>query len=290
MNTLGAALAAVAQGWAVFPICARAKKPPLVKEWESRAVADPDLVRQHWRLRANVGIACGPSGLVVIDTDRPEPGETPPPAWAEPGVTDGLDALALLAERTGGDLGPALDTYTVWTPSGGCHLYYRAPEGPAIRNSASQIAWRVDVRGLGGYVVAAGSETPGGRYEAGAVTDVAPLPGWLLRVLTERPATQAPAEREPRRPAGRQRSGRADEDSRERYRWVALKNALSRLLETGEGGRNCALNSEAFGLVKAGWSPAELEPVLMDAAGRIGLPQAEARRTLASAFGGGGAA
>src|SRR5260370_10365222 len=70
-----------------------------------------------------------------------------PDDWRLPGVHDGRDVLTLLAEWAG-QTWPA--TYTVKTPTGGLHLYYTAPDGPEIRNSAGRIGPAVDVRGYGG--------------------------------------------------------------------------------------------------------------------------------------------
>lgn len=75
--------------------------------------------------------------LFVVDIDGPAGEE----GWA-----------ALVAEH--GDL-PA--TYTVATPSGGRHLYYLAPAGTRVPNSAGKIAPSIDVRGHGGQVVAPGT-------------------------------------------------------------------------------------------------------------------------------------
>lgn len=284
MSTLEAALNAAERGWRVFPCQPGGKQPGVKDRWEARACADPAVIREHWPRRANVGVACGPSGLVVVDCDQAKEGQAPPPEWAEPGVGGGLDALALLAERLGETL--PLDTYQVRTPSGGWHFYFLAPEGSTVRNSASKLAWKVDVRANGGYVVGAGSATPQGAYEAVCEGAVEPLPAWLLRALTEtpKPAAAAAAARPVRQ---RRRERRGDgEGSKEAYRFAALEHSLERLLLTAEGGRNDALNREAYGLVKAGWSAFEVEPILLDAAGRIGLPEPEARRTLASAFSG----
>jgi hypothetical protein len=147
----GAAVEAARRGWAVFP-CRPGDKRPAVADWERRACSDPDRVGRYWPSdHHNVGIACGPSRLVVIDLDTHSP---LPEDWRLPGVRDGRDVLALLAEWAG-QLWPV--TYTVKTPTGGMHLYYTAPDGPGIRNSAGKIGPLVDVRGGGGYVVAAGS-------------------------------------------------------------------------------------------------------------------------------------
>ena len=100
--------------------------------------------------------------------------------------------LALLAEWAGQ---PWPVTYTVKTPTGGLHLYYIAPDGPEIRNSAGKIGPLIDVRAAGGYVLAAGSvlderaypDNPGCRelvaggraYELADDSDPVPLPAWL---------------------------------------------------------------------------------------------------------------
>ena len=146
-----AAVEAARRGWAVFP-CRPGDKRPAVPDWEHRACSDPERVGRYWPSgRHNIGIACGPSGLVVVDLDTHSP---LPDDWRLPGVHDGRDVLALLAEWAGQ---PWPVTYTVKTPTGGLHLYYTAPDGPEIRNSAGKIGPLIDVRGGGGYVLAAGS-------------------------------------------------------------------------------------------------------------------------------------
>lgn len=276
------AVEACARGWAVFPCLPGQKRPAVKDRWEERATTDPSLVKRYWPSGANVGVACGPSGLVVIDPDTPKPEQEAPPEWQEPGVVHGLDALALLAERAGGDLGAALNTFSVATPRGGMHLYYAAPEGVAVRNSASKIAWCVDVRGRGGYVVGAGSRIAEGRYQVVSNLPVAPLPVWLLRACA--PPKPLPAER--RSGSSARVRGEGGQSKGEAYRYATLRNGVERLLGTREGGRNDRLNAEAHSAAKAGWSRAEIEPVFLAAALRIGLPEAEARRTLASAIGG----
>ncbi|GAA3757661.1 integrase [Spinactinospora alkalitolerans] len=97
------ALAALRRGWSVFPITPGAKQPPLVRDWNNAATREPEQVRAWWEQwpEANYGIATGPSGLVVIDLDTPKPGRARPPAWDQPGITDGADVLAALAEDAG---------------------------------------------------------------------------------------------------------------------------------------------------------------------------------------------
>src|SRR5258706_240076 len=86
------------RGWHVFP-CRPGNKRPAVDRWEERACADPQRVAPHWPAGANIGLACGPSGLVVVDLDthgtlpdewrvargrRRRPVPPPPLAWGAP--------------------------------------------------------------------------------------------------------------------------------------------------------------------------------------------------------------
>jgi hypothetical protein len=185
---LDSALAAVDRGIAVFPVAVRGKKPA-VPRWEDVATRDPDTVRRWYRNRAyNIGVATGPSGLVVVDIDDGH-GQPPPARWA--GARNGHDVLARLAAAAGAEL--PIDTYTVRTPTGGEHLYFKAPAELDLRNTAGRLGWRIDTRARGGYVVAAGSVRREGRYELTLDTEIAPLPGWLRAGLTPPPRPPVPA-------------------------------------------------------------------------------------------------
>ena len=175
-----------ARGRHVFP-CLPGDKPPAVDRWEQRACADPDRVRRYWPSgRHNIGVACGPSCLVVLDLDTHG---TLPGDWHLPGIRDGKDVLAQICEWAGQDW-PA--THTVATPSDGWHLYFTAPDDVQIRNSASLIGPMVDVRACGGYVVGQGSIIGARAYEALDADDPAPLPPWIARLLTRRPDARPP--------------------------------------------------------------------------------------------------
>jgi hypothetical protein len=189
---LRAALAATERGWPVFPLLPGSKRPALVG-WQQRATRDPDVLAAWWhRAPYNIGIACGPAGLLVVDLDGPG---DPPPGWA--GAADGRAVFAQLARRAGAQLAP---TFTVATPSGGEHRYYTVPAGQRARSSVGLLGWRVDTRGAGGYVVAAGSvRRLDGRPRCYLVTDPRPpagLPDWLAALLAPRPSAhrlRAPA-------------------------------------------------------------------------------------------------
>ncbi|MDI5980107.1 bifunctional DNA primase/polymerase [Amycolatopsis magusensis] len=174
------ALYLAGRDWAVFPLHPSTKRNPAIKDWENRASTDPDRVRRAWdRGEYNIGLATGPSGLVVIDLDLPKPGDTGP---------DGATALAALAAERGGALP---ETWTVDTPSGGRHLYYRCPAGVRLRNTGGTLASCVDTRAWGGYVVAPGSVTDQGSYTLHDDRDPVDLPAWLVQACAERLITTA---------------------------------------------------------------------------------------------------
>jgi hypothetical protein len=155
-----------------------------VPDWERRACADPERVGRYWPSgRHNIAIACGPSGLVVVDLDMPKPGKELPEDWQLPGINDGKYVFAQICEWAGMDW-PS--TYTVATPSGGWHLYFTVPAGSEIRNSASMIGPQVDIRAAGGYVIAAGSVVGGKAYEVLYDDEPAPLPAWIARLVEPR--------------------------------------------------------------------------------------------------------
>ena len=171
-------------GWHIFPVTPNAKKPPMVRDWENRATNDLTRVDRFWSSTpANIGLACGPSGLVGIDLDIPDPNGSH--------ATDptGLATFAALATARGASIP---DTYTVDTPSGGRHLIYAAPEGVHLRNTRRpQIAPYVDSRAEGGYLVAAGSMVPHGSYDLIDDQPPAELPAWMVQACVELPASGA---------------------------------------------------------------------------------------------------
>jgi len=182
-------------GYRVFP-CRPGDKRPAIDQWEQRATSNPGHVRQAWTERyrgANIGLACGPSRLVVVDLDTHG---TLPPDWSGlGGLVDGRDVLAQLCEWAGQ---PWPSTRLTVTPSGGWHLWFTAPEGPELRNTAGLLGPMIDTRAAGGYIVAPPSTIGGCRYELADDQPPAPLPAWLHRALLPAP----PPPRRAARPAG----------------------------------------------------------------------------------------
>ncbi|WP_406274528.1 bifunctional DNA primase/polymerase [Nocardia sp. NBC_00881] len=180
---LHAALDNADRGFHVFPLHAGAKVPA-IKNWEDNATRDRDQIHRWWHRwpSGNLGIACGPSRLHVLDLDTSHD-QDPPPPWG--GARDGRDVLARLAAEAGHPL--PVPTFVVTTPSGGIHLYYRTPRIPLLRNTIARLGWRVDSRGVGGYVVGPGSRLPSGRYRILDDRDPIPLPRWLVGLLAPPP-------------------------------------------------------------------------------------------------------
>lgn len=163
------------RGWHVFPTAHGTKIPKLKADWRRIATTDHDTITQWWnpeaRRPAGIGIATGPSNLVVIDCDvkTDEDGRH----------ISGIHNLAELQA----DYSLLGDTFTVDTPSGGRHYYFVAGHGHDIRNSAGKLAEGIDIRANGGYVVAPPSTTPNGAYTISNQTRPRPLPAWVADLI-----------------------------------------------------------------------------------------------------------
>ncbi|MFF9274262.1 bifunctional DNA primase/polymerase [Streptomyces griseosporeus] len=281
-HLMHAALAAAARGWHVFPLRPGTKRPALHGEsacpgtgpcasghrkWEDRATTDPDRIRAAWsRAPFNVGIATGPSGLLVVDLDVPkDKGSSDAP--------DGAATFKALCERTGQ---PVPRTRTIRTAGGGTHLYFTAPAAVRLHNTAGALAPLVDTRAWGGYVVAAGSLVGDARYETVGPALLRPLPGWLMTLLVPpHPVNRTPVTVPV---AGRRRP----------YVDAALSHETTAVATAREGQRNAALLRAARALgrfVASGdLTRVEVENALQGAGESAGLTVAECRATLRSAL------
>jgi len=168
------ALRLAESGWYVFPLRPRDKRPAVrFTNWETRATRDPDLIYRWWHdAPYNIAIATGPSKLLVVDCDTGKGKSVDP--------RSGLEVLMELAQRGDHELP---NTLQVRTPTGGRHLHFTAPEHPVLGNTAGKLGRHIDTRGIGGYVVAAGSVRPEGYYTVINKAPVAPLPRWLIDSL-----------------------------------------------------------------------------------------------------------
>ncbi|MCT2277269.1 bifunctional DNA primase/polymerase [Micromonospora chalcea] len=289
-DLLTAALGHAARGWHVFPLRPDDKRPAFPDHpaddctgrdprcraghvgWEARATTDPDRIRRAWSARPyGIGLACGPSRLVVVDLDVRKPGQSMPPGYE--GCPHGLRTLAALTAAHAATIDP---TYTVTTGRGGTHLYYRHPDtGPALRNTAGTLGPMVDTRAHGGYVVAPGSTVAGRPYVVDLDTDPAPLPAWLAALLAPAPL---PPQRRVVVDLGTGRAGG--------YVRAAVAREVDRVTTAAKGERNRSLYiaAVALGQLVAGGALGEddARSVLEQAGVTAGLRTVEAYRTVRS--------
>jgi hypothetical protein len=246
----GAALAYAQRGIPVFPVhgvtpagctCGRSaswhlekkRKPgkhPVPHDGLKAATIDAQAVRLWWweNRSYNIGLTPGPtSGFWVLDIDGPE----------------GAAALAALEMLNG-----ALPATPEQTTGKGRHLLFAWPAAGSreIRNSAGKIGCGIDVRGAGGYIVAAPSMHENGRAYAWAegrgLLDLAfaPAPAWLFDLAA--PLVAAP------RPAAPARVRVVDGSSATPYGEAAINNQCRRVVQAPPGRRNDTLNLAAFAL------------------------------------------
>lgn len=145
------------------------------------ASVDPGKVSLWWRFNPelNVALAAGhplPTGghLAVLDIDP---------------RNDGDASISLLEER----FGSLPRTHTVRTGSGGWHHYY-STDHPV--RSAVGLAPGVDLVAQNGYVLAPPSQNTRGPYILEDQAPIAPIPSWLLDILTSRTVSDSAGELE----------------------------------------------------------------------------------------------
>jgi hypothetical protein len=134
------------------PNCVSPGKHPQTPRGFHDATTDAEAISKWWGWfrTPNVGIAPGPSGLVVIDIDPRNGGDE---SWGD-----------LVAQY--GDPLAGTPTVTCLTGGGGRHFYYKVLEGVTLKRDANPLGPGIDVKGDGGFVVAPPSNhVSGGVYE-----------------------------------------------------------------------------------------------------------------------------
>ncbi|MFD8687970.1 bifunctional DNA primase/polymerase [Streptomyces sp. NPDC059651] len=218
------------------------------------ATTDPAAVRALFAAApwaTGYGIACGraPHHLIGVDLDIDTTGRN-----------DSVAALQHLALQHLFTIPP---TVTVLTPSGGRHIWLSGPPDVPVPNSAGRLAPGIDIRGTGGYLVGPGSVTSHGTYRLVPGTGTLPparCPSALLHLLT---------------PPARPHRHRTHPDDRGR-------GLIRFVLAADAGQRNTRLFWAACRAYEHGFGDA-LAEALTQAAVRTGLPEHEARATIASA-------
>jgi AAA domain/Bifunctional DNA primase/polymerase, N-terminal len=224
----------------------RWRKKPHIPEWQTKATTDQAIIREWWSKfpEAVPAIALADVGLVAIDVDRHE----------------GADGAANFAELIDGQdlaVGPVTNT-----AGGGAHYIFCQPEtGEPLGNGRGDLPEGIDVRGHGGFIVAAGAVRPDGvayssdengpnLAEAYREKTIPVLPEFLEEIIrTKRSSTVATKTKnagQPSAPTARERS----------YALHTLEGCARELENAPEGERNNTLNAISYRMARmsaAGW-------------------------------------
>lgn len=263
---LTCALHLASLGIKVFPLKPQ-QKTPADRGWADQATSDQSVIRSWFEVRPNInyGVACGPSGLLVVDLD----------------TKNGIDGIANWKAIS---CQFELSTFEVDTPSGGKHLYFW---GQGLLNSAGTIAKGIDLRASGGYVVGPGSQIPEGTYSSGLpwhfpdTRDIQTASESLIELLRSRKGAESFETNgvltAPGVPVSKPLTNLQAE--------VFGRNIV-KLLRAQEGQRNATLNDCAFAigvLVREEvLDKPKAESMLLNSALSIGLNLAESKATIQS--------
>lgn len=248
-----AALEAAEQDLHVFPIKPGSKGGHgeyLVPSWKDYATPDPTQIEYWWdkNPNANIGVACEPSDLAVIDID------------------DLASKAVLEAER-----GPLPATWVATTPRGGEHHVYL---GDIKTTNHGQLGAGIDTRGRGGYFVLPPSVRPEGLYAWRSRERIALLPEDLAERAEQRREREEP--------------GPTTGQANDRWGQRVLDGEIAKVAVAPEGQRNGTLFEAAcniFEAVKGGHLDEEVARAALRSVGeRIGLEPSEVRGSLESAW------
>lgn len=288
------AIAAQQRGFHIFPVARNGKVPHPAASWVDSSgtlhgwgeTATNDINQivtfwTHFDPQANIGVACKPSQLLVVDLDiAKEDWKLRDTEYSHlhavygPRVS-GEDVFdEMMWQRAGAGQRSALDTYSVLTRSGGLHLYYRWPSHWPKISQASPVKGIVDVRGnggqYGGYVLGEGSQVDGAGYrnvDSGRYNIELP-PEWIRLLVAEKPKPPKIS-----RPGGLMQPGVIS--------WSGLVESVQ---NAGEGNRNNALVWAARTMCEEGATVAQALEALGPAASSAGLGDMEIERTIESAY------
>lgn len=162
-------------GFKVYPTVPGKKIPHAGSSGENDATDNPDEVRAlftKYNVNSNIAINLKGTDLIVIDCDEHTP---------EKSGHASLERLAAAYE-------PLPPTYTIRTPSGGTHYYYRTP-GISLNQDIQDILPGVDVMASKIMAVPSRSINDNGELvgsyteQSGRITEIANIPKWFLEYL-----------------------------------------------------------------------------------------------------------
>jgi len=276
------ALAAAANNWHVFPVMPGTKRP-LIPDNLNKSTTDVFQIVNWWQScpDANIGIATGPSNLVVIDIDvRKAPFDVD----AE---LHGYEAWDWILDQAGIT---TVRTYEVETPSGGYHLYFKANDALPVKTLAGALAPGIDTRAVNGSIVAAGSVTEVGKYRVVNAAPPIAVPHWLRSALSRAGLTAGRIETKARDEAvalRRDRAGGVADGTAYARRGLELE--CEEIRNAAPSTANHTLNERAFALrvkhiEQGNLNVFDAHEALMRAALDRNIPHKEAENTLGSAF------
>lgn len=171
------ALRYIRLGWPVIPLRG---KIPLTEHGSKDGSLNESVVQAWWAKwpDANIGLATS-HAFFAIDVDLKKGGQE---SW----------------EMLCSQHGRPPDTIEQITGTGGRHILFLLPDFP-VQNSESKIAPGIDVRGVGGYIVACPSIHPETKraYDWDGIQEIeqqqlAAAPHWLIRLLLDAGRRKAP--------------------------------------------------------------------------------------------------
>lgn len=170
---LDGALYLMQRGYKVFPIVPNGKKPMFEgwQDWAKECTYKDVEAYAKKQPNCNWGVECRSSNLVILDIDKKHD-------------KDGYAALIPLEEKNG----KLPTTFSVISPSGGKHVYFQG-QG---KSSSDKLAYGLDTRGAGGYVVAPGSIFEGKPYVIDKDEVAAALPDWIRKGVMREKVKEAP--------------------------------------------------------------------------------------------------
>lgn len=159
------------------PNCNNTAKHPVTTNGLHAATDNNDKLKEYFTGdydQANIGIATGESSNVfVLDVDD-------------------IGSLKQLESEHE----PLPRTWTVETPRGGRHLYFRFDVRLKDVKNTVKFFGSIDIRSTGGYVIAPPSLGSNGKQYrwliSPAENEIAPVPDWLVKMLPKRDRSPAP--------------------------------------------------------------------------------------------------
>lgn len=270
---IATALAAAEHGYFVFPIVVRDDEKVPIIAWKTGASRDPDkIAAMPWGDANLIGIACEPSGIVVVDLDVRGEFEESFPAdlfaeWQD-----------LVASHWSEDDAPPAEHDPPWVESwhGGVHVYLRADPELEMGCGSGDVAPNIDIRGIGGIIVCYADNLP-------SVEDLPPVPSWLWELNRK-----ASDHLTPKSPPADEKF--APGEAGTRYGLAGLQNevdAIRASWDAADGGFNHALNRSSYSIGQlVGGGELELGDAyqcLLDCLRELGAP-ADQYKTLDSGF------